>query len=116
MHDPNLLGLLNRGAIFLTYCNFPGSSYDNRSLMHVSWKAQPSGWHCLNIDGAAKITNKVACYGGVLRDDNGRWVVGFMKHLGHTSAYMAELTGLYQGVSISTCVSKMCVSSRIMFS
>jgi hypothetical protein len=83
MHDPNFVRSFKPWCHFFNLLQFYNSTatqknqdyHDNRSLMHVSWKAPPSGWHCLNIlDGAAKITNKVACYGGVLSDDNGRWV------------------------------------------
>jgi len=39
--------------------------------------------------------------GGVLRDDNGKWICGFSKWLGVCSAYVAELWGVLEGLKMA---------------
>jgi ribonuclease HI len=39
--------------------------------------------------------------GGVLRSDTGVWIEGFSKALGDTTAYMAELWGIYEGLRLA---------------
>jgi ribonuclease HI len=67
----------------------------------VAWLPPPSGWVVLNSDGAARTNDKTAGCGGVLRDDRGMWLVGFAKALGDTTAYMAELWGIYEGLKLA---------------
>ena len=43
----------------------------------------------LNTDGAAKDTRGLASCGGVDRDENGRWLVGFSRHIGITTSFVA---------------------------
>lgn len=45
------------------------------------------------MDGMFKSTNKVVGCGGLLRDDDGRWIIGYSKALGSTTSYVAELWG-----------------------
>ncbi|MCI01156.1 putative ribonuclease H protein, partial [Trifolium medium] len=45
--------------------------------------------------GASKGIDGLSGCGGLVRDENGRWVAGFTRNLGTTSAYMAELWGGY---------------------
>ncbi|KAK2360500.1 Polynucleotidyl transferase, ribonuclease H superfamily protein [Trifolium repens] len=67
----------------------------------VAWLPPPSGWVVLNSDGATRTNDKTAGCGGVLRDDRGMWLVGFAKALGDTTAYMAELWGIYEGLKLA---------------
>jgi ribonuclease HI len=67
----------------------------------VAWLPPLSGWVALNSDGAAKINDKTARCDGVLRDERGRWLDGFVKALGDTTTYMAELWGIYEGLKLA---------------
>jgi ribonuclease HI len=55
----------------------------------------------MNSDGAAKNSERRAGHGGDLLNDNGTWIAGFDKALGDTTAYMAELWGIYEGLKIA---------------
>jgi hypothetical protein len=57
----------------------------------ISRKRPSRGWIALNTDGAVKQDLSRAGCGGVLRDEDGRWVQGFSKKIGSTTAYIAEL-------------------------
>lgn len=61
----------------------------------------PSGWFKINTDGVSKGNPGSAGCGGILRDDVGNWVQGFGYHIGHCSAYMAELWGIFRGLQIA---------------
>jgi ribonuclease HI len=67
----------------------------------ISWKRPLHGWIALNTDGAAKQDSSRAGCGGVLRDEDGRWIQGFSKNLGSTTAYIAELWGIYEGLCMA---------------
>jgi ribonuclease HI len=73
----------------------------SQQWMNIRWVSPPSGWFVLNTDGAAKASDKRAGCGGILRRDNGMWVEGFAKALGDTTAYMAELWGIYEGLLLA---------------
>jgi ribonuclease HI len=73
----------------------------SQQWMNIRWVSPPSGWFVLNTDGAAKASDKRAGCGGLLRRDNDMWVEGFSKALGDTTAYMAELWGIYEGLLLA---------------
>ena len=51
----------------------------------------------LNTDGSANGTSGLAGCGGVIRNDEGQWIVGFSKCIGITNSFAAELWGLREG-------------------
>ncbi|KAK2449914.1 TMV resistance protein N [Trifolium repens] len=71
------------------------------SQVHISWLPPPPGWIVMNSDGAVKTSEHRAGCRGVLRNDNRTWIAGFAKALGDTTAYMAELWGIYEGLKIA---------------
>ncbi|CAL1360456.1 unnamed protein product [Linum trigynum] len=64
----------------------------------IGWKAPPSGWRKLNVDGAANQNLGIAGAGGVLGDDSSTWIGGFVSSLGSCTATMAELWAIYHGL------------------
>ena len=56
------------------------------------------GWLKLNTDGAANGVLGLAGGGGVVRDENGNWVIGFSRRLGKASSFLAELWALRDGL------------------
>jgi ribonuclease HI len=73
----------------------------NKQEINVSWIAPPMGWHAVNTDGAAKISDRIAGCGGIVRNNSGAWVEGFAMALGDTTAYMAELWGVFEGLVLA---------------
>ena len=49
------------------------------------------GWVKLNIDGAFKGNPGLAGCGGVVRNEDGRWIAGFARRIGVTTSFVAEL-------------------------
>jgi hypothetical protein len=72
-----------------------------KQQVNVTWLSPSPGWTVLNSDGAAKTSDRKTGCGGVLRNDKGLWLAGFAKALGHTTTYMAELWGVYEGLRLA---------------
>ncbi|GLT58567.1 hypothetical protein SLA2020_314490 [Shorea laevis] len=67
----------------------------------ISWEPPPPFWYKVNTDGSAVGNPGNAGCGGILRDYQGRWVVGFLRNIGHTTALAAELWAIKDGLSIA---------------
>ncbi|GKU89499.1 hypothetical protein SLEP1_g3628 [Rubroshorea leprosula] len=61
----------------------------------------PIGFIKLNTDGSALGNSDLADAGGVLRDDLGRRILGFSRHVGHITSLVAELWAIRYGLSIA---------------
>ena len=70
---------------------FRGSLGREPSDLHIQWDPPKEGWKVLNTDGVAKGHPGPAGAGGVIRGDQGEWIVGFLEHLGRCSAVKAEV-------------------------
>jgi len=52
----------------------------------------------LNTDGSVRGNPGMAAAGGLLRDEQGRWLSGFMVNIGQSTNTVAELWGLLSGL------------------
>ncbi|GLT45320.1 hypothetical protein SLA2020_191580 [Shorea laevis] len=66
-----------------------------------SWDPPPSSWFKLNTDGSTIGNPGYAGCGGLIRDSQGQWVVGFMRNIGHTTSLAAELWAIRDGLSMA---------------
>ncbi|KAE8668450.1 hypothetical protein F3Y22_tig00112319pilonHSYRG00071 [Hibiscus syriacus] len=62
------------------------------------WLPPSEGWEKLNTDVARRNTDGKAACGGVIRDLNEKWRIGFKKFIGICSTMEAELWGVYTGL------------------
>ncbi|KAL4298591.1 hypothetical protein AHAS_Ahas17G0016200 [Arachis hypogaea] len=69
--------------------------------VHVAWSYPPENWTKLNTDSAASTNPNAGGCGGVIRNEQGRWVAGFMANLVCCSAFWAEMWGIYHGLKIA---------------
>lgn len=51
--------------------------------LEICWDPPREGWVKLNTDGAFQVENKTTGCRGLLRDAEGKWIFGFVKHLGY---------------------------------
>ncbi|XP_016732429.2 uncharacterized protein, partial [Gossypium hirsutum] len=59
----------------------------------------PDGWVYLNIDGSVKYEDMFAAAGGLLRDHQGTWIVGFTRYLSSCEIDNLEAVNLiHEGV------------------
>ena len=80
-----------------------GKSVQNHSLTSPPWNvlflfAPEVGWMKLNTDGASNAFLGLAGGGGLIRDEAGRWVVGFTRKLGKVNSFLAELWAFRDGL------------------
>ena len=70
----------------------------NTSL--VQWYPPPRGFFKLNMNGSALGNQGLAGAGGLIRRSDGSWVSGFIRNIGITSSFAAELWGVRDGLSL----------------
>ncbi|KAK9136201.1 hypothetical protein Syun_015531 [Stephania yunnanensis] len=67
----------------------------------VCWDFPNTGWVKLNVDGASKGNPGPASFGGVMRDERGCWLFGYMGHIGTASSTVAELWAIREGLKLA---------------
>ncbi|KAE8694589.1 hypothetical protein F3Y22_tig00110777pilonHSYRG00051 [Hibiscus syriacus] len=84
------------------YVESKSQSTLSATSVHVleHWKAPNPGWISLNVDGAVSIHTGSGVVGGVFRDHEGAWVLGFNKTIGITQPLQAELWAIFIGIQI----------------
>ncbi|KAL1112044.1 hypothetical protein V6Z11_D02G102300 [Gossypium hirsutum] len=60
-----------------------------------------NGWVYLNTDGSVNYVDMFAAGGGLLRDHNRTWIVGFTRYLGNCEVIDSELWGILDGLQIT---------------
>ncbi|KAL9437050.1 hypothetical protein AB3S75_022984 [Citrus x aurantiifolia] len=76
------------------------SQQPQRKEIFIRWMPPPWPWCKLNTDGLCK-NGWEAGAGGVLRDSVDHWISGFCMRIGESSVLMAELWGLFQGLTLA---------------
>ena len=91
---------IKRGAEF--FALVPDcSNKPPRVQVHISWKKPLARWMKLNTDGAVFGNPIQVGRGGVIWDNNGDWVAGFVRKLGSMSSALAELWALKDGLLLA---------------
>ena len=67
------------------------------AMKQIQWEKLACGWAKLNTDGSSLGNPGPAGRGGVIRDIEGAWIMGFMRNIGITSRYIAKLWALREG-------------------
>ncbi|KAE8722761.1 hypothetical protein F3Y22_tig00013680pilonHSYRG00053 [Hibiscus syriacus] len=65
------------------------------------WRAPDSGCCCLNVDGAVSQPSGEGAIDGLIRDNDGNWIIGFHKAVGILDALHAELWAMHDGLLFS---------------
>ena len=69
----------------------------NRIQVQVKWSKPQPEWVKLNMDGFVFGDPKKAGGGGVIRNNEGDWVAGFVKKFGNVSSITTELWAFKEG-------------------
>jgi hypothetical protein len=67
----------------------------------IGWTPPPTGFVKLNTNGSVLRNSGHASSGGLRRDNNGNWIQGFSHFLGITNSLVAELWGLWDGLTLA---------------
>lgn len=76
-------------------------SCKQKNIRDIKWMFPPDGWCKLNTDGSSKGNPGIGGCRGLLRDDSGSWIVGFVINLGRCTSYIAEMWGILQGLEVA---------------
>ena len=79
----------------------------------IRWEKLPARWKKLNTDGSVLGSMEQASCGGVVRDEHGSWVAGFIRHVGATNSFAAELWGLRDGLVLCSSLNISCLTIEI---
>ena len=60
-------------------------------MINVAWISPPMDWFKFNFDRVAKRNPDMARCGGLCRDLNGKWILGFTFNLGMCNFMVAKL-------------------------
>lgn len=67
----------------------------------VRWNPPDEGWVKVNTDASVSGNGGLASCGGLIRDEDGRWIVGFAKKVGRCDVLKAEFWGIYEGLKLA---------------
>ncbi|KAL2341968.1 hypothetical protein Fmac_009908 [Flemingia macrophylla] len=67
----------------------------------VTWKKPGIGWTKLNFDGSCKSISGKASIGGVVRNHNADFLLGYAESIGQANSTIAELTALRRGMELA---------------
>ena len=98
MLNQNLPKEIMNHVLEFIYCVHSPRSPIQKISRRLRWERPPTGWKKLNTDGSYLGGLDRAGCGGLVRDEQGEWVVGFTRHIGSTNSFIAELWGLREGL------------------
>ncbi|CAL1373186.1 unnamed protein product [Linum trigynum] len=84
-------------------------SKPERVEKQIQWSFPRNGWVKLNVDGASVGNPGLAGAGGIIRDEHGKWVRGFVAKVSEASATLAELWAVYYGLQLARKAGCACV-------
>jgi len=87
-------------AMEFMYCVSHPRELSCHIIKRVCWEKPPLGWAKLNMDEDAVGSSGLAGCGGLIRDENGAWLVGFSRNIGSTTSYAADLWGIRDGLAL----------------
>ncbi|OIT01316.1 putative ribonuclease h protein, partial [Nicotiana attenuata] len=67
----------------------------------LKWTPPPRGSYKLNTDGEAKGNPGMGGIGGVFRNHNGNWILGYMENIPYTTNIRAEIRAITKGLQLA---------------
>lgn len=68
---------------------------------HIKWTHPPTGSVKVNFDSVSKSDSSLAAAACVIRDSEGKWLLGKARNLGKCSSILAELWAIYIGLHLA---------------
>ena len=100
MQNLNLVTDIQNQAVEFMCCVSPLRELSWRIIKRVRWEKPPLGWAKLNTDGVVARNLGLARCGGLIKDEQGAWLVGFSRNIESTTSYAVELWGLRDGLAL----------------
>lgn len=104
--NPNVAKDIMARAMEYTHCACNHTAAKKLILKSIWWEKPNTGWMKLNMDGSSIGNLGMAGGGGVIRDEEGNWVIGYARKIGSANSFQAELWALRDVL--------LCVYNRIL--
>ncbi|KAK9984218.1 hypothetical protein SO802_033743 [Lithocarpus litseifolius] len=96
--NPNVAKEILARAMECNHCACSHTATKKLTLRSIRWEKPNAGWMKLNTDGSSIGTLGLAGSGGVIRDEEGKWVIGYGRKIGSANSFLAELWALRDGL------------------
>ena len=98
--NPCLAKDTSRKALELHFFASPYKDAITRVCIPVRWSKPASGWVKLNTNGSSLGNLGIAGGGGLINEEEGKWIAGFARKIGLTTSFIAELWALCDGLNV----------------
>lgn len=72
-----------------------------RTLQNIRWTFPPHNWYKVNTNDSSIRNPSIVRGGGLTRDDQRKWIKGYIRHLGVASNIYAELWVIRDGLTFA---------------
>ena len=96
--NPNISNVIFMQAMEFVYCVTQPRCRNRMIVRQIKWEKPDMGWVKLNTDGAADVAAGSAGGGGLIRDDQGNWIIGFTRKISKAYSFLAETWALHDGL------------------
>ena len=93
-------------AIELAYVGVNGKRSQTQQKTRVRWCSLPLNWCKVNSNGFALGNPRRAGGGGLIHNNKGEWIQGYVRAIGCTTSVVAELWALRDGI-------RLCITLKI---
>ena len=95
---PNLAKEIKARTLEYMHCACNFTATKKWVLRRFRWEKLDTGWMKLNTNGASNGSLGFAGGGGVIRDEEGNWVIGYARRIGPAKSFLVELWALRDGL------------------
>ena len=95
---PNLAKEIKARTLEYMHCTCSFTVTKKWVLRRTQWEKPDTGWMKLNTDGASSGSFGLAEGGGVIRDEEGNWVIGYARRIGSANSFLVKLWALQDGL------------------
>ncbi|MBA0645374.1 hypothetical protein Goklo_013487 [Gossypium klotzschianum] len=76
------------------------NQHNDLTMYFICWQSPPSDWCKLNTNGSRHSITSRAFAGGLLRDHQGKWVIGYSRNIHICPVLDAKLWVIMDGLDI----------------
>ncbi|KAE8666141.1 hypothetical protein F3Y22_tig00112507pilonHSYRG00062 [Hibiscus syriacus] len=102
IHNDQLLYLCKNWSLYIIVVKtISPTDYVAARPKLIQWKVAPTDWYTLNTNEAVHKISFLGSMGGLIRNMNGGWIIGFNKPVGISTPLQDELWGIFEGLQLA---------------
>ena len=98
VQNPNVAKEILARVMEYNFCASNHTEAKRVVLKSIRWEKPNAGWKKLNTDGSLVDSLGLVGGRGVVRDEQGNWVLGYARRIGPVNSFLAELWSLRDGL------------------